>query len=265
MKRPCLPSAIVWITGLIMLSSPAAAQQDEWKFGIGTGFFALNIEGDAGFATGLGPVELGASLDTGDVQELLDSAAGLGGYAAKGKWVLQYSGGQLKLEDELTGTGPMGSPTTAVASFTGTSAEFTASYRFALTGKHAWGILGGVRYTKHEFDFDLTIDNNPPNPPAAFSRDIEQDWTDGLIGLTHAARLGDKWSWSNRLDAGFGGSEGTYFLRTNFGWQFAKSWALNIYAQNVSIEYENEEPGDPDWYLYDADEYGAGLNVLYTW
>jgi hypothetical protein len=225
----------------------------------------LNIDGDLGFTSALGPVDLGAELDTSEIQDLLDSAAGLGGYAAKGKWVLQYSAGQLKLEDSLTGTGPLGNPASAEASFKAVAGEFSAAYRFALTGKHAWSVLGGVRYIKHEYDFGLSIDNDPPNPPAALTRNIDQDWTDGLVGLVHSTRLGDKWGWSNRLDAGFGGSEGTYFFKTSFAWQVAKSWALGFYAQNMSIEFENDDRGDADWYLYDADEFGAGFNVLYTW
>ena len=143
--------------------------------------------------------------------------------------------------------------------------EFTAARRFAVKGKHAFSVLGGVRYSMHEYFFALVVDNNPPNPPAAFIRNIDQDWTDVLIGLTHGTQLSEKWTWSNRVDAGFGGSEGTYFLNTSFGWQFAKSWALNLYAQDTSIEYENDNRGDPDWYLYDADEFGAGVSILYTW
>ena len=49
-----------------------------------------------------------------------------------------------------------------------------------------------------------------------------------------------------------------------FNWEVAKSWVLGFYGKITSIEYENDDPGDPDYYLYDADEFGPGLNILYT-
>jgi hypothetical protein len=265
MKRQYLASTLIIAAGLTLIPSSTVMAQDDWHFGLGTGFFGLNIKGDTGFTTAIGPVDLDTDLNTSEVSDLLDSAAGLGGYAAKGKWVLGYSVSQLKLEGTVAGTGPLGNPASALASFEFMGAEFTAARRFALKGKHAFSVLGGVRHSKHEYNFGLAIDNNPPNPPATFNRDIDQDWTDVLVGLTHGTRLSDKWTWGNRIDAGFGGSEGTYFLKTSFGWEFANHWALHLYAQDTSIEYENDNRGDPDWYLYDADEFGAGVNVLYTW
>jgi hypothetical protein len=95
-------------------------------------------------------------------------------------------------------------------------------------------------------------------------RDVDHDWTDVPVGLTHGTQLSETWTWSNRLDGGFGGSEGTCLFNSSANWRFAKSWVLGFYGQITSIEYENDDPGDPDWYLYDADEFGLGFNVLYT-
>jgi hypothetical protein len=244
--------------------APNVVAQDKWKHGIGTGLFALNVKGDTGFTTALGPVELEADVNFDELREVLESAFGVGGYAAKGKWTLLYSAFQLSVEDSISGTGPLRNPASAGLDATYTGGEFAAAYRFAVTGKHAWSVLGGIRYLKHEYDFGVAIDNDPPNPPATLTRNIDEDWTDLLVGLTHATRLGDRWTWSNRLDAGFGGSEGTYFFNTSFNWQFTKSWALSLYGQITSIDFENDNPGDPDYYLYDADEFGPGLNILYT-
>jgi hypothetical protein len=254
------------VAALTFALAPAAVAKDEWEFGIGTGFFGLNIDGDAGISTiqdfpgapAGTPLLLDASLEFDEVRELLESAFGLGGFAAKGKWVIQYSFAQMELEDDISGATDGGVPVAAGLTFTGSGAEVTAAYRFAVTGKHAWSVLGGARYTKHEYDFDLTIG------AATLARDIDQDWTDVLVGLTHGNQLSMKWTWSNRLDGGFGGSEGTYFFNSSANWQFAKSWALGLYGQIMSIEFENDDPGDPDWYLYDAEEFGVGFNVLYT-
>lgn len=257
--RKKTPSAIFIVAALSIILTPATFAQDEWHFGIGTGFFGLNIDGDEGFTTRLGPVELDASLDSDEVRELLESGFGLGGFAAKGKWMILWSGGQLELRDDLKGTGPGGVRAEAEATFTGSGAEVAATYRFAVTGRHAWSVLGGARYTKHEYDFELEIG------PVSLDRNIDQDWTDVIIGFTHGFRFSDKWTWSNRLDAGFGGSEGTYLLKTGLNWQVAKHLALDFYGKGTSIEFENDEKGDPDWYLYDAKEFGLGFNALFTW
>jgi hypothetical protein len=259
-------SAVMLAAALTIALAPNAVAQDEWKFGIGTGFFGLNVDGDAGFSTlrDFGPVPAGtpvlldASLDSDEVRELMESAFGLGGFAAKGKWMIHFSGGQLELEDDLRGTTRTGAPVAASATFTASGAEVTAAYRFAMTGKHAWSVLGGARFIKHEYDLGLTIGGT------TLSRDIDQNWTDVLVGITHGTRIADKWTWGNELNGGFGGSEGTYFFKTSFNWQVAKSWALGFYGQITSIEFENDDPGDPDYYLYDADEFGLGFNVLYT-
>ena len=125
-------------------------------------------------------------------------------------------------------------------------------------------MFGGARYTGHEYDLLLAVDNMPPAAPVMLTRNIDHDWTDAVIGLSHATRLGKKWSWSTRIDAGFGGSEGTSVFNTSFGWQFVKSFALSIYAQNTMIDFENDNRGDPDWYLYDGNEFGLGFIILYT-
>lgn len=262
-KKKRMAPAVIIVIGLAFMLTPAALAEDDWKFGIGTGMFALNIDGDTGFDTVLGPVDLETDLDTSEIQDLLDSAVGLGGFASKGKWLLRFSASQMKLEGSVSGMGPMTSPATATASFTAQGAEFAAHYRFALTGKHAWSVIGGVRYTSHEYDFLLSIDDMPPAAPTMLTRNIDQDWTDVVIGIAHATKLGEKWSWSTRLDVGFGGSEGSSVFNTGFGWQVGKSWLLNFYAQNNMVDFENDNRGDPDWYLYDANEFGVGVGVNY--
>lgn len=95
-KKKRTASAVMTVIGLTFMLAPAALAEDDWKFGIGTGIFALNLDGDTGFDTVLGPVDLETDLDTSEIQDLLDSAVGLGGFASKGKWLLRFSAGQMK-------------------------------------------------------------------------------------------------------------------------------------------------------------------------
>ena len=67
------------------------------------------------------------------------------------------------------------------------------------------------------------------------------------------------------LLSGFGGSEGTLFFKTSFNRQFAKRWVLGLYGQIMAVDFEEDNRGDPNWYRYDANEFGVGANVLFTW
>ena len=56
-----------------------------------------------------------------------------------------------------------------------------------------------------------------------------------------------------------------YFGYTGITWHFFKHWAATVYGKYTAFDIENGSKGDADWYLYDVDEYGAGLSVLVTW
>ena len=88
-------------------------------------------------------------------------------------------------------------------------------------------------------------------------------WTDVLIGTSLGYVLSPKWTWSAGADAGFGGSEGTYSFKTGLSWKALKHFSFSPNFKYSAIEFENGVKGDSDWYLYDANEFGAGLSVLY--
>jgi hypothetical protein len=76
------------LVGLLSISLSGVAHAD-WSFGIGTGIFRVNFDGDMGFDTAAGPVELDVDLDADDVSDVMETAFGLGGYATDGKWMIQ--------------------------------------------------------------------------------------------------------------------------------------------------------------------------------
>ena len=78
MSKNTAPAVLIVAALTMVVVSPAVAQ-DKWQFGIGTGFLGLNIDGDEGFTTSLGPVDLDVSLDSDEVREFIESAVGLGG------------------------------------------------------------------------------------------------------------------------------------------------------------------------------------------
>ncbi len=92
---------------------------------------------------------------------------------------------------------------------------------------------------------------------------VDESWTDLLFGLTHAYALSDTVAWTSRVDYGVMGSEGTLFVDTGITWRFRDAWSARFYASSLAHDYEEGDPGDSDYYVYDVDEFGAGISILY--
>lgn len=122
---------------------------------------------------------------------------------------------------------------------------------------------GGLRYIRHEFDARLKLKDPSGAVIASRSRDFDHDWIDLVLGAMINVPFAEKWSWNTRLNAGFGGSEGTYLAAIGITWRFHKNWSVGISGKYMAVDFENDSKGDSDWYLYDADESTVGLNVLF--
>jgi len=234
----------------------------EWHFGIGTGLFFLNAEGTEGFHSIVldRAVELDLDMDPDDFSDVTDTAFGLGGYATDGTWLIKYSIGVLKLEDSASTT-LSNPPATIIAKldYDITAGEVIVGYPVLSNDSFTLRAEGGVRYIRHDINLGVTANSTFRN------RNIDESWTDFLVGLSLAVPLAEKWSWDSQVNAGFGGSDGTYGAQTGVTWQFYKRWSTTLYGNYTAIEYENSSKGQSDWYLYDVDEYGVGLSVLYNW
>jgi hypothetical protein len=240
--------AVLTVLALSVLAGQSVMAQDEWKFGIGTGLSSLSLDGDIGFATSDGPLIADLDLDNSETSDLVKSGFGLGGFATKGKWTILYSLGRLTLEDD---------DKNIEAEWDRDSIELSGVYNFAKTGNHNWGVLFGMRYIGHEWEFDL---------PKSSTLEVDESWTDGLVGFTHALSFAGNWAWANRLDASFGDSEGGFLISTGLNWQVADHWNLNLSLKQHAIEFgEKEDRSKSDFYLYDVDEMSLGIGFMYTW
>ena len=251
-SRKYIVAGLLCLTMIIGFNATAYA---DWNYGIGTGLFRLNVEGDVGFGTqipALNPVEVEVDLDPDDISDLMETAFGLTGYATDGKWMVNLSVAHLKLEDTVSS-----GPVSTTLGFEMNSGEITVGYPVYSTPQLILGVLGGARYTKHEVSADFTS-------PITVSSSFDNSWTDAVVGLTLTVPLAEKWVWNNRVDAGFGGSEGTYSGSTGVTWRFYKGLSGTLYGKYTAVEYENGNKGEADWYLYDADEFGVGLAILYN-
>jgi hypothetical protein len=248
------------LAALLALGTTSAfAEGDEWTFGLGTGIQRLNAKGDVGFTSFRGP-ELGElDLSPSDVSDLMDSAFGLQGFASKDRWQFRFKYGYLDLQDKaqidlINGALPL----TADFRQEITAGRITAVYNFAETGNSQWGVLGGVNYTRHKYDVRISTGN------LTRKRKIDEDWTDVLVGLTHTMPLTDTITWRTSAITGFGDTDSYWSMNTAVDWQFARSWNVGIFIDYTEVDFENGNPGDNDWYLYDADEWGPGISIMYV-
>ncbi len=121
----------------------------------------------------------------------------------------------------------------------------------------------GVRYLKHEYDIGLSV--TTAGGTTAASRGLDHDWVDARVGLGVDVPINQKWVWGSTVEAGFGESEGTYKANTGINWMFARHWMARLDFDYMAIDFESGDETDDDYYLYDADEFGSGLSVMYLW
>ena len=246
---------VLLIAGLLFTCSASA---EALRYGIGTGIFGLNIDGDMGFDVLNQPVRLDLDLDSDDIKDAKEGAFGLNGFVSSGDWTFLYGVGVLELEDDASSV-RNNVPVNAEVTFTSTFLELGLRHRISKQGNHIFALLGGLRYIDHEMETELTI--------AGVRNKSEKgdDWIDLFIGGSHVYVFSPETAWSTRLDVGAGGSDLTYFFTTGFDWNFAEHWSTRFYGRILSIDYEEGSEGDSDWYLYDADEFGLGVGVVYSW
>ena len=229
----------------ITFFAASSSFSDEWNFGVGTGLFALNVEGDLGFGTNLPPgfsvTELDWDFD--DINNVLDGASGIGGFAQNGDWKINYALGQLTLAGETS---------QRELSFTTTGVDINIERSLAAKGL---SVYGGVRHTEHKLDFKGPI----------IQRKITEDWLDAYVGVAYVMDLGGDMSWNTRFDVGAGGSDGSATLYTGLNFMLAPNWAASFYGKYYTVDYETGNKGDVNWYNYDNDEFGLGLGISYLW
>jgi hypothetical protein len=254
--------SILLLSSLIVVSF-ASVSYAKWSYGIGTGFFGLNIDGTLGIHTNqAGPVDIDIDMDASDTRDLMESVFGFGGYATDDTWVIRYSFVTMELEgSDSTYQPQITSDLFSKAKYEWTGAEITVGYPIYRTSYATITLDGGLRYTKQEISTTLIFTGGVNETEL---NNYDNDWTDLLVGATATVPLSDKWAWTVTGNAGFGDSEGTYMGSTAVNWRFFKKLSASLYYKYIAVEYKTGSRGSSHWYHYDADEFGLGINVLYN-
>jgi hypothetical protein len=234
----------------------------KWNYGIGTGISTQRYQGDLGFETAAGPITFDVDLDPSDFNDLVESAFGFAGYATQGTWMIRYSFSDLDLQDRETRVLPNDTIVYSDIEFEKTQAQVTIGYLLDLNLSFSITPYLGYRYIDHDISSDLDIS---PGTPSRRSRDIDKNWGDLLVGVTINVPINDEWTWLNDLNVGFIGSDGTYLVSTGLSWRFHQNWSVGFSGTYEAIDYEDHDEGNPNWYLYDVDEYTGGMNFMFHW
>jgi hypothetical protein len=192
-------------------------------------------------------------LDNSDTRDLIESGFGLAGVAINGPWSILASIGTVVLEDR---------DSLIDAEWERSKAELVVGYRFFSTGTHQFSVLGGVRNIAHDWDIKL----RGPNPAGVRVPDVDEDWTDLVIGAAHTMPISGRWLWSNRIDLGFGDTEEALFLASTIQWLPVRHWSFNASIRFTRLEIGSASDVDKtDFYYYDIDEPSVGIGFMYLW
>ncbi len=259
MKITRFSQALFIVASLLLVGTTPVSAQSNWHLGIGTGFRSQAIDGVAGLNIGpLGPVLADVDLSADELSDLVDTAIGAGGYVTNGMVMVKFSFAKIGLAGEPSGTLESGESFDAIWEFDITSGEVTVGYTVHRQGRIAVRPYGGVRFLKHELDVDIDV----AKTPVVSTTVLDYSWTDVVAGVTVDVGLAPKVGWSTSVSASFGGSNGILGIGTGVSYT---PWKFLTLTPNVffsAVDVENGAPGDADWYLYDANEFGWGLSFM---
>ena len=177
---------------------------------------------------------------------------------------MDMQGGQhllCKLEGDTSAPLSGGASISSELDFDKTIGELTVGFLVAENDRISLRLHSGLRYTNHEWDADITVVDN--GGTTHVSEDIDESWVDVLFGVSADIPLARKWTWNNRLNAGFSDNGETYLGSTGISWRFFEHWSAMLYGKYAVVDYDNDDEDAP--YGYNVDEFGVGLGVLFHW
>lgn len=257
----CVKTAAV--AGVITLSTAApswgqGAPQDkapeDWWFQVTPYLWAAGLQG--GITTGPFTVPLDVSFS--DLWSKLKFAFSGHAEVGKGRWLGGIDFLTLKVgEDSI----PLAAPelgTSGDFRFTVIQTELFGAYRFGGFDRPTrLDLLAGARYTYQ--DQDLVIRDTPIDK----FRGFQEAWVDFFAGARFGADLGRRWYLSARADAGAGGSKFTANAAAGIGFRIISWLDVDLGFRYLFIDYEDGIPGEPTFYSYNADQYGALLGFSF--
>ena len=224
-------------------TAPAQAQSDDWEVVLAPYAWIASITGDAGIGrTDPAPVDVSFS----DLLENLRFGFMLHGEVRKGAWGVMLDAFYAKLGSDLSA--PLGGVLdlqVQVLVF-----EALLSRRFDLP-RGSVDAFAGIRY----WDVDLDVELEGVVSGAI---DRGDSWVDPVIGSRLIQYVGENWFLMLRGDiGGFGvGSEFSWNVQGGVGYDVSRLFSLVVQYKALSVDFENDAAGTPDFLLYDTITHG---------
>jgi hypothetical protein len=254
-KGVCL-AAMLAVSG--MASAPIQASED-WEFAFSPLFlWGVSLDGNATINDVGAPLELDF---TDEILENMEAVFTAHFEARKGNlgFFMEYQ--YIDLEPGIdANTGPIDA--SVDVSFEETFFEGGVSWRFPVSDRTVWEILGGARYTDQDLDADVVI-SGPVGANPRTKLEGGDDWWQAIGGVRVNYRISDRWNFIARTDYGYGDSDNTSFnVQAQFNYRFNDWGSVFIGARYLEYDYE-EENGNVTEYAFDAAKQGplAGLTI----
>jgi len=198
-----------------------------------------------------GPVTSPLELEFKDAISDLESTYTVHYEGAKGHWgvILDYSFLNLAPSSEVEGT-----PISVDVDMKNTIAEIAGLYRFG--ANNPWQLLAGYR----SYHLDVTV-KGLPGPSGRV--DIKETINDVFIGGRYMTKLGDKWTFTGRLDLGTGDSDLVSNASLIFDYQFNKLLS-GVVGWRV-LDYNVDRGSGANTLKYDVTHSGPMLALAFKW
>jgi hypothetical protein len=205
----------------------AQSSSDEWQFSISPLYlWAMSVDGTMDIR---GRLEQDFTVDFSDAFDNLETAFTVHFEARKGRWGLLADVSYLDLAGSLEINTPGGIADVGVKNLI---LEGAAGYSFA---EH-WWVIAGVRYFELDSDIRFQLDIAP-------EIDVNESWADLFAGLMWRPKLGERWTFSGRFDAGAGGSDLVWNAHAIIDYRLGKWVAILGGYRHLDFDYKNINNG----------------------
>jgi hypothetical protein len=226
MKKMCFAVAAMMLFGTVSVAD-AQSQSDEWQFQIAPLYlWATSIDGTM---TLRGRLDQDFAVDFADALDNLETAFTVHFEAGKGRWGLMADAMYLKLAGSKDINTPGGQADLEVEELL---LEGAAGYSFA---ENLW-VIAGVRYFSLDSDIGFQLEIAP-------EIEVSESWTDLFAGLLWRPKLGERWTFSGRLDVGAGGSDLVWNASAIIDYRIGKWAAILAGYRHLDYDYKNNNNG----------------------
>ncbi len=240
--------------------APAGSTDDKWEIMFAPYLYLPGIDGDIGVGRA---TSVPINVKAGDILEQFQFGF-MGRFEVrKGPWGGIFEASYVELGASVPMAGAIiGTERVTDAEFEVTMLEGFLSYRPYQSDKTSVDLFGGARY----WDMDLDLAVTGPLLSESLSRG--ERWADPVFGVRVIHFVSDRWFIPVRGDlGGLGGagktSDFTWNIQGGIGFQPNKHVALVMQYKALSVDFDNDQQGTPNFFAFDAIQHGPLLGFVF--